>query len=137
MLTLVLNNFFLFIIFNFVGIPHPLHIEILKHVCLVLNNACLEQVFGLVGHEENDQSFFLTAQSWVWGYKLLSSFLVYFCAIYVTLFPDQLLSMDVNRMEQSKFLGNKIWQTVRFLLSAIQKTPNGMHNAYHVNIEQR
>lgn len=45
--------------------------------------------------------------------------------------------MDVNRMEQSKFLGNKIWQTVRFLLSAIQKTPNGMHNAYHVNIEQR
>ncbi|XP_042856232.1 valine--tRNA ligase-like isoform X1 [Penaeus japonicus] len=50
---------------------------------------------------------------------------------------NQLLSMDVNRVQQSKFLGNKIWQTVRFLLSAIQKTPNGTNNAFHVNIEQR
>ncbi|KAK8381478.1 hypothetical protein O3P69_018508 [Scylla paramamosain] len=38
-----------------------------------------------------------------------------------TNFKNQLLNIDVTRMEQNKFFGNKIWQTVRFLLSALDK----------------
>lgn len=38
-----------------------------------------------------------------------------------TNFKNQLLNIDVTRMEQTKFFGNKIWQTVRFLLSALER----------------
>ncbi|XP_042214073.1 valine--tRNA ligase-like isoform X2 [Homarus americanus] len=48
-------------------------------------------------------------------------------------FKNKLLSVDINRMEQSKFLGNKIWQTVRFLLSALEKVENGTQCASHVH----
>lgn len=34
---------------------------------------------------------------------------------------DHLLNIDVNMMEQTKFFCNKIWQTFRFLLSALEK----------------
>ncbi|XP_076047718.1 valine--tRNA ligase-like [Oratosquilla oratoria] len=39
---------------------------------------------------------------------------------------NQLIGIDVLQMEQSKFLGNKIWQTVRFLLKNIEIT--GLQN---------
>ncbi|MPC35904.1 Valine--tRNA ligase [Portunus trituberculatus] len=42
-----------------------------------------------------------------------------------TNFKNQLLNIDVTRMEQNKFFGNKIWQTVRFLLSALDKVADG------------
>ncbi|XP_053644758.1 valine--tRNA ligase [Cherax quadricarinatus] len=52
-------------------------------------------------------------------------------------FKNKLLSVDVNSIEQNKFLGNKIWQTVRFLLASMEKVPNGIECASRVNITQR
>lgn len=52
-------------------------------------------------------------------------------------FKNQLLNVDVNRMEQSKFLGNKIWQTVRYLISAMEKIQNGTHCASHIQLAHR
>ncbi|XP_068236622.1 valine--tRNA ligase-like [Palaemon carinicauda] len=36
---------------------------------------------------------------------------------------NQFVAVDVNRMEHHKFLGNKIWQVMRFLLSALNGIP--------------
>ncbi|CAL4062786.1 unnamed protein product [Meganyctiphanes norvegica] len=50
---------------------------------------------------------------------------------------NKLLSVDVVRMEQNKFFGNKIWQTTRFLLSSILRTPNGQQQARILSMEDR
>ncbi|KAK3850352.1 hypothetical protein Pcinc_042939 [Petrolisthes cinctipes] len=41
-------------------------------------------------------------------------------------FKNQLLSFDLTKVEQNKFLGNKIWQTVKFLLSATKKMEDSL-----------
>nr|XP_045599154.1 valine--tRNA ligase-like [Procambarus clarkii] len=50
---------------------------------------------------------------------------------------NQLMSVDVNRMEQNRFLCNKIWQAFRFLLNSMAKVPNAVQCATRVKISER
>ncbi|XP_064091160.1 LOW QUALITY PROTEIN: valine--tRNA ligase-like [Macrobrachium nipponense] len=47
---------------------------------------------------------------------------------------NQFIAVDISRMEQHRFLGNKIWQVMRFLLSALNEAPDGCCS--HVTFSQ-